>query len=233
MFSGNSKLPAITLPPPMNHREAPPTTWQGGGNQQQPNPPASNKATDIAVLGADIIAETFGELVKKAKIPSSEPISKLLSPQETPTTPDGPRGPHEQFSGGPLSRSGEWNPRLGPPPSRMPGRDYNWPENRPPPPTGDFNRPSPFSWQRSDHFGDFPPQNPFVYRRPENEPQRDPRLSAGDPRRAAQAPPLMRGPPPGPHHDHPPGEGEEFHHDRAPPIPSLMGDQRPRYNFYH
>ena len=78
----------------------------------------------------------------------------------------------------------EWHNR-GPPP----GRELVRPEFRGPPPPSEFNRPSPYSWQRSasnnmrerrpsyDEHRFPPPEhaNPYVYRRPEPEPQRDPR----------------------------------------------------------
>lgn len=131
-----------------------------------------------------------------------------------------PPPPPENFRHPPPDQR-EWHSR-GPPP----GREFVRPEFRGPPPPGEFNRPSPYSWQRSaTNFRErrpsyeehrFPPlehANPYVYRRPEPEPQRDPRDQ--------HRPDWREGPPPprrqptweegrGPPHQQPPPMREEF-----------------------
>ena len=134
-----------------------------------------------------------------------------MPPRGGPPTPDQFRLPRQDQR--------EWQGR-GPP---LPGREFVRPEFRgPPPPGSEFNRPSPYSWQRSGaaNFRErrpsyeeqhFPPQehaNPYVYRRPEGEMQRDPR----DPRR----PEWREGPHPVPRQGQP---WEKGHGAGGPPPP--------------
>lgn len=243
----NTKSTAINLPPPSIPKQPlprPQANMWAPDHTPIPNPIPSK---DIAVLGADIIAETLGKKSdhpQQPQMPHPHPPPKLLppdivrDPREQQHFPGGlPLGPPEGGGGppplpqhhqGPLPLppqmqqhhppgppdKGEWNPRLGPPPPQGPrcmsggplrGEEFgNWLEGGPP----DFHHnQSPFSWQRSNYARerrpsyeedrpfhsphDFP-QNPYVYRRPDNEPhppppppasqQRDPRLPVGDPR---------------------------------------------------
>lgn len=180
--------------------------------------PLVDPSKDIAVLGADIIAETFGELAKKSLMqmkstapPEEASRGNILNPEggppppfQTPPPLMPPGQPHQEVAPPPSKL--EWNPRMGvgvsPNRRGSAGQEYR-PEMRPP---GDFQHhsQSPFSWQRSAYARerrpsyeefrqDFPQQNPYVYRRPDNEQppgsilQRDPRLPPGDPRSAAAA----------------------------------------------
>lgn len=223
-FGGpKSKMSAISLPPP-SIPVGPSQISDPWAGPSAVNPSVLGNLPpnrDIAVLGADIIAETFGDLVKKGQVPSSSAVPSsplqnkpLVSPQVSKVvTPD------------------ELNRPLRPQPEGPPFQ--------PPPPPGFHVNQSPFSWQRSDyardrrpsyeeerHLGpEFPPPNPYSYRKMENEhhlsQRQDPRLSGGDPRKAARG-----APPPGhplrfpggpdPHGGgKPPGDG--FHHGRGPP----------------
>lgn len=273
------KTTSISLPPP-SIPMAPPnmrggTSWPNAPQQQ--NLPAKPMHKDIAVLGADIIAETFGDLIKKGVVPPGKVLTpddknrSLASPVvASPSFPPPPSSssvpqieqrefPNQHQAPGPFNQpgppdKGEWNPRLGPPPPRR-GRggmrqNFGWPDGRPPPP--DFH-PSPFSWQRPDYrerhpsFDEDrpfqqefpPPQNPYSYRKPDIEPppppkQQDPRLLAGDPRKARGkgGPPAPSDGGPGgfrqgPGHGFPGGPGPAPHefHDRGPPPHNQM-DQR-------
>ena len=164
------------------------------------------------------------------------PPPHLIPPPPQPLPGPPPEMPPQQLTPTGPPDKGEWNPRLGPPPRRLSGPpgggpppDFgNWPpENRPP----DFHHnQSPFSWQRSSygrerrpsydeerqfrppHEFPPPPQNPYVYRRPDNEP-RDPRVA--DPRRGAQPPPRPDNA--GPPQDPPPSRPLGGRYGQPPP----------------
>ena len=234
---------AITLPPPSWSSQKPVGHGEQGSSSQQPDQDKEATPLNVPVLGADIIAEQFakssaptvapGNQATPTSLPSDSPFNlppkrpfdeQGFPPPESMNfhRPDQgllsqgppPPPPPEQFRHPPPDQR-EW-PGRGPPPP--PGRDIVRPEFRGPPPPGEFNRPSPYSWQRSAaNFRErrpsyeeqrFPPQehgNPYVYRRPEPEQQRDPR----DPRRPdwreGPTPPTRQGPwdeghgPPPPH----------------------------------
>ena len=174
-----SKSTSINLPPPsipkMDHMSTNPP-WQDP--PQQSEPPNLDPSKDIAVLGADIIAETFGGMRKKAPLtPLMEDVNRVLGPPKAGTTvsrpllpsstptpllpPPGPDGGREfpnrppdfnQSVGGPPPPDKlEWNPRLGipPPPRKLMGAEFGGPGGWP-----DSRPPppgpghSPFSWQR-------------------------------------------------------------------------------------
>lgn len=84
------KSSAITLPPPSAHKDPIPTAWPGGmmqrpqqrqsSSQQGLPQPASLPRSSITVLGADIIAETFGGQAKKnISVPTCLPTSLFPS----------------------------------------------------------------------------------------------------------------------------------------------------------
>ena len=254
---------AITLPPPSWNSQRTNSSDKLDMSSQQSSQDSKEAAQfNVPVLGADIIAEQFGDKPKPGPVapgnqgtpthPTDSPQFGFPPPQRPfdeqgrppPEKmgfhrPDHDRGgmpqhgppPPDQFRHPPLDQR-DWHGR-GPPP----GREFGRPEFRGPPPPGEFNRPSPYSWQRSGaaNFRErrpsydehrFPPQehaNPYVYRRPEPELQRDPR----DPRRpdwreGPRPPPRQqqpwdegRGPPPPPHARGPPMR-EEFP-ERGPP----------------
>lgn len=213
-FGGpKSSITSINLPPPSIPAGLQQTSSAWATPPQQSVMNALPPHRDIAVLGADIIAETFGDLLKKAKISSLPPSplqnKPLISPQgKVMMTPEDTNRPLDS------QVSNEAPPF-------------------PPPPPFHHNQ-SPFSWQRSEYARerrpsyddehqfrqDFPPQNPYIYRKPDTDTpppqQQDPRLAGGDPRKAARG-----HPPSGPGPGHPrrfPGgpPGDEFHH-RGPP----------------
>ena len=217
------KRDAINLPPPSWSSQQV-TGLKGQDITLQQDSKDTTAQLNVPVLGADIIAEQFGDKPKPGPVPPGNqgtpthptdspqfgfpPQQRLFDEQGHPPPenmsfqrPDHDRGgmpphggppPPDHFRHPPQDQR-EWQGRGGPPPP--PGREFVRPEFRgPPPPGGEFNRPSPYSWQRSGASGfrerrpsyeehRFPPQeraNPFVYRRPEAEMQRDPR----DPRRS-------------------------------------------------
>ena len=242
---------AITLPPPTWSSQFRAIKVEEDSSKQQPSQDKDRPPLNVPVLGADIIAEQFGDKPKLPTAPAPEaeqttptagspfslPMKRVFDDQGRPPPdfrpPELNRGgmpppipPHPmpgQFRHPPLDQM-EWRP--------PPRREFIRPEFRGPPPPGEFNRPSPYSWQRTttnfrerrpsyeDHR--LPPQelsNPYVYRRPEPEPQRDPR----DPRRPdwkegppppqqqqRQHPPWEDGPPPPPHSRPNPPMREEF-----------------------
>ena len=267
----STKHDAIHLPPPSWSSQLGPGLKGQDTSAQQDSKDTTAKL-NVPVLGADIIAEQFGDKPKAGPVPPGSqgtpthptspqfgfPPQRLFDEQGRPPPPENmsfqrsdhnrggmpPQGgppPPDHFRHPPQDQQREWQGR-GPPP---PGREFIRPEFRggpPPGPAGEFNRPSPYSWQRSvagsfrerrpsheEHR--FPPQeNPYVYRRPEAEMQRgDPR----DPRRPdwreGPHPPPRRGqpweeghggsgggPPPPPHARGPPMR-EDFPENRAPP----------------
>ena len=262
----STKHDAITLPPPSwSSRQIPGS--KGPDITLQQDSKDATAQLNVPVLGADIIAEQFGDKPKLGPVtPGNQETSTHptdspqfgFPPQQRPFDDQG-HPPPESFQRPDHDRGG-MPPRGGPPPLNqfrlppqdqrewqgrgppLPGREFARPEFRgPPPPGGEFNRPSPYSWQRSGaaNFRErrpsyedqhFPPQehaNPYVYRRPEGEMQRDPR----DPRRPdwreGPHPPPRRGqpweeglggppPPAPPPHARGPPMREEFP-DRGPP----------------
>ena len=168
------KRDAITLPPP---------SWSsqhlGGVKDQDLSSQLDGKGTaqlNVPVLGADIIAEQFGDKPKPTPVaPGNQgtPTHAINSPQfsfpphQRPFDEQG-RPPHEIMGlqrpdrdrGGPPPLGGPPPPEhfRHPPPDQRdwpgrgpapPGRELGRPEFRGPPPPGEFNRPSPYSWQRS------------------------------------------------------------------------------------
>ena len=259
---------AITLPPPSwsSQRQLSAIKVEQDTSQQTAEGKADTPL-NVPVLGADIIAEQFGDKPKvptapvapgnqatPTSVPSDSPFS--MPPQRRPfdeqghPPPDNMNFPHPNMERVGISLQGapppppdqfrhpppdqrEWHGR-GPPP---PGREFVRPEFRGPP-TSEFNRSSPYSWQRNapstfrerrpsydEHR--FPPQdhaNPYVYRRPEPEQQRDPR----DPRR----PDWREGPAP-PRRQQPWDEGQGAPpHSRPAPMreefPERAGPGAPR-----
>ena len=173
-FSGfhhgpSKKQPSINLPPPSIPKES----FSSANNMwseppKQSRPPVIDSNKDIAILGADIIAATFGEVGKKVSTPLMEESgggrgpglggpppagSRPLQPPPVSAPPPllspGPGGefpPNQDFNQPGPPEKLEWNPRLGPPPPprKLMGQDFGggWPpENRPPAGPGQ----SPFS----------------------------------------------------------------------------------------
>ena len=248
---------AITLPPPSSiHKEAPLNSWHGSLQRHQTNPLLSDPSKDITVLGADIIAETFGELIAKKKIPPSKPLPLLgrlfpssestvnppvsgnttvhPSPLPTPTsgtpmgTPNTPADERE-FSSPHPQQHGQFNqPILSPNKGEWNPRLF--------PPTARTGQGSDFNWQPNRSQQQQPPsdynrQSPFSWRRSDYNPERHPQQQR-DPRlQAAQArhentPPLM-------HNRFQGGPLPPVRHahpsgDGSNELPSLMGDQKPR-----
>ena len=180
-MSSMKKSSAITLPPPSFQKNPTPSGWPGGDRDIQNMRPIpglwQTSNTEITVLGADIIAATFGgENVKKtiqapapqgqyipkgSAIPSMEPPSfqpssgppNMLPP--TSITMGGVRPPANVSFPGPPMQPGMFNPQQ----QQMPLTPLDkpgWPprprgpEFPPTTPPGNFPgiRPSPYSWQR-------------------------------------------------------------------------------------
>lgn len=201
---------AITLPPPAwsSHYRAVKVGEDPSSLKQTAGQDKDKAPLNVPVLGADIIAEQFGD---KPKLPTAavahgdlttptanSPFNlHMQRPFDDQGRPPAPDFRHPEPGRGGILPPGPPHPLPGPfrhpPPDQLewrppPRRDFIRPVFGGPPPPGEFNRPSPYSWQRSaanlrerrpsyeDHR--MPPQemaNPYVYRRPEVEPQRDPR----------------------------------------------------------
>ena len=124
MSTGIRKLSAITLPPPSTHKDSLPTTWSGGmaqkpqqqlsaGQKGLPQP-SSVPLSNISVLGADIIAETFGDLAKKAIPAPTGPPTALFPPKEV------VESPKEVGISAPFNAPQSFRPHLLPPPNLPP-----------------------------------------------------------------------------------------------------------------
>ncbi len=224
---------AITLPPPSQATHL--TSFDTAPSVLLPPTDTNTKSTNLPILGADIIAETFKDAKKEPQIstPTSGHSQRQFFGNESGHPPFRPQPPIEGPGTPPQFRPHHPNNR----PGEFGLQDFRSP-------TG--GGPSPFSWQRSDYNGPRArrpsyeereqSRNPYVYRRPENEPPpppvRDPRMMTGDPRRGGGRPQEWgqettptSGPPPGWQGGPPTRPGEE-----RPPPRDMRGPPPPPPN---